>query len=45
VVIDEAVFDGDDIFIEGGDHRSLVTCVTGVLGPMRKPRARFSHHT
>lgn len=47
VVIDEALFDEDDVYFEGGDHQSLVHVSSEAFSALmgNAKRARFSHHT
>lgn len=47
VVIDEALFDEDEVYFEGGDHQSLVHVSSEAFSTLVRDarRARFSHHT
>lgn len=46
VVVDDSLFENDDVYFEGGDHQSLihlsVDAFASLLGDAK--RARFSHH-
>lgn len=45
-VIDEALFEGGDVYFEGGDHRSLIHVSADAFAKLTRDarRARFSHH-
>jgi len=47
VVVDDALLEEDDIFFEGGDHKSLVHVTNDGFEKLMKDaqHARFSHHT
>lgn len=46
VVVDEALFEGDDVYFEGGDHQSLIHISATAFATLLHDaqRARFSHH-
>lgn len=46
VVVDEALFDNEDIYFEGGDHQSLIHLSADAFATLlhEAKRARFSHH-
>lgn len=46
VVVDETLFDENDIYFEGGDHQSLVHMSSEDFATLMRDstRARFSHH-
>jgi Ala-tRNA(Pro) deacylase len=46
VVIDESLFDEDEVYFEGGDHQSLIHVSSEAFAALMRDarRARFSHH-
>ncbi len=46
VIVDESVFDQDEIFFEGGDHQTLVKVSGDAFNMLMQDaiKARFSHH-
>lgn len=46
VVVDETVFDQDEVYFEGGDHQTLVRVSGDAFNKLMQDaiRARFSHH-
>lgn len=46
VVVDEVLFEGEDVYFEGGDHQSLIHLSAEAFAALLHDarRARFSHH-
>ena len=46
VVVDETIFDQDEVYFEGGDHQTLVRVSSDAFNMLMQDaiRARFSHH-
>lgn len=46
VVVDEALFEGEDVYFEGGDHQSLIHLSAQAFATLLADakRGRFSHH-
>lgn len=46
VIVDETIFDQDEVYFEGGDHQSLVRVTNDGFNKLMQDaiKARFSHH-